>query len=171
MGACPVSPGVAPDGPGGREFGCAIPGCAVPCSAMPGTWLTGATLPMTWLTAGLKAAPLTEDPLTGGGLPGGTLNGGALTWVTGWVLSAAMMPASGSGQKEPSDPDMAGPRAAIMGASWARLIRSAGFLTMQAVMACRRLPGTPLRSGSPVTTRYRMEAALPPPNGALPVAA
>ena len=82
-----------------------------------------------------------------------------------------MMLASGSGQKEPSVPGMAGPSAAIMGPSWASPIRSAGFLARQAVMTCNRLAGTPLRSGSAVTTRYRMEAALPPPNGAFPAAA
>ena len=58
-----------------------------------------------------------------------------------------------------------------MGSSWASPIRSAGFLPRQAVMTWRRSGGMPPRSGLPVTTRYRMEAALPPPNGALPVAA
>ena len=56
------------------------------------------------------------------------------------------------------------PRAASSG-------RCFGSLARQAEITSRSLSGTEVRSGRPVTTRYSTDAALPPPNGALPLAA
>jgi hypothetical protein len=49
--------------------------------------------------------------------------------------------------------------------------RAAGSLARQAATTGRSRGGTPSRTGSACTTRYKMAAAVPVPNGPVPVAA
>ena len=49
--------------------------------------------------------------------------------------------------------------------------RAAGSLARQAATTSRSRGGIPSRTGSECTTRYKMAAAVPVPNGPAPVAA
>src|ERR1700728_1463663 len=116
-------------------------------------------------TAARPGPDIRPGPATAAGrAPGGVSPVGV--WV---ACSAAMIRATDSGQNEPSVASVAGPRAEIIPISWAGSGRSAAFFLRQASTSWRSAGGTALRSGSVRTTRYRIDAAVPSPNGGLPV--
>src|SRR5215468_11992556 len=82
-----------------------------------------------------------------------------------------MISATGSGQNEVGVAVMAGPDRAIVAPRAVSPGRCEGSFDRQAEITSRSGPNKPVSSGSALTTRYSTDAALPPPNGALPVAA
>ena len=79
--------------------------------------------------------------------------------------------ATSAGQNDVGVAVTAGPARVIMAPRAASSGRCLGSLARQPEITSRSLSGTEVRSGRPVTTRYSTDAALPPPNGALPLAA
>ena len=89
----------------------------------------------------------------------------------GAAVAPSITSATSAGQNDVGVAVTAGPARVIMAPRAASSGRCLGSLARQAEITSRSLSGTEVRSGRPVTTRYSTDAALPPPNGALPLAA
>ena len=156
MGACPVElPPPCPWGGIASAVGCRSAGAG-------GTGETGEAACATLAGPAVSVGPHASPPAAcaGGVSPAGV-------WL---ACSAAMTRATDSGQKDPSVAAVAGPTEKIMEISCDVPGRCAGSFFRHASMTWRSAGETALRSGSVVTTRYRMDAAAPVPNGGLPVA-
>ena len=193
----PPFPGLVAPGhdPEGLAASATIPGASQPSATIPGAsrlsaTLTGTARPPTTLpgttrpsitssgtssrrpAAGPGSSPGTgsgpgpgSSPGTGSGPPA-TVPAPRLAWCD-WIARA-----TGPGQNEAGGPAAAsgtcGAMAAINSASPGRL---AGSLARHAPARGRSGSGTPARSGWPCTIRSMIVAALPMPNGPLPVLA
>src|SRR5580704_5371843 len=89
----------------------------------------------------------------------------------GAAVAPSITPATSAGQNDVGVAVTAGPARVIMAPRAASSGRCFGSLARQPEITSRSLSGTEVRSGRPVTTRYSTDAALPPPTGALPLAA
>src|SRR5215469_5531355 len=125
-----------------------------------------------------RAASTTADPFAAAAAGGAPVSPDAAVPDAAAGLSeagAAVAPsitfATSAGQNDVGVAVTAGPARVIMAPRAASSGRCAGSLARQGEITSRSLSGTELRSGCPVTTRYSTDAALPPPNGALPLAA
>src|SRR5580693_2663062 len=131
-----------PAGPGAP---CAMPGDAVPS----------------------RAASTAADPFAAATFP----DAAAGLSEAGAAVAPSITSATSAGQNDVGVAVTAGPARVIMAPRAASSGRCLGSLARQAEITSRSFSGTEVRSGRPVTTRYSTDAALPPPNGALPLAA
>jgi hypothetical protein len=82
-----------------------------------------------------------------------------------------MRPATDDGQNATADGPVASMPPEIAPESARSVGRAVGALARQAAITSRRRAGIPSRTGSECTTRYKMAAAVPVPNGPAPSAA
>ena len=104
-----------------------------------------------------------ENPPPSGGLL--RVCSSSRTW---W---APISRATDDGQNATADGPVVSMAPAIMPDSARSDGRAAGSLARQAAITVRSRGGTPSRTGSACTTRYKMAAAVPVPNGPIPAAA